>query len=60
LNISLRKVLKTRASFPNDDAMKKLLYLGLQNASKKWTMTIMDWGSAINLFLIRYGESAVL
>ena len=60
LNMSLRKVLKTRASFPNDDALKKLLYLGLQNASKKWTMPIRDWVSAINQFLIRYGERAAL
>lgn len=60
LNMSLRKVLKTRASFPNDDALKKLLYLGLQNASKKWTMPIRDWVSAINQFLIRYGDRVAL
>jgi len=60
LNMSLRKVLKTRASFPNDDALKKLLYLGLLNASKKWTMPIRDWVSAINQFLIRYGDRVAL
>lgn len=60
LNMSLRKVLKTRASFPNDDALKKLLYLGLQNAAKKWTMPIRDWVSAINQFLIRYGDRVAL
>lgn len=60
LNMSLRKVLKTRSSFPNDDALRKLLYLGLQNASKKWTMPIRDWVSAVNQFLIRYGDRAAL
>ncbi|MCK6379620.1 MAG: transposase, partial [Leptospiraceae bacterium] len=54
LNMTLRKVIKNRASFPNDDAAKKLLYLALQNASKKWTMPIRDWGAAINQFAINF------
>jgi putative transposase len=33
----LRKVIKTRASFPTDDAVSKLFYLALNNISKKWT-----------------------
>ena len=60
LNMTLRKILKTRASFPNDDALRKLLFLGLQNASKKWTMPIRDWVSAINQFLILYGDRVAL
>ncbi len=40
LNMSLRKVIKTRASFPNDEAAFKLLYLALRNIAKKWTMPI--------------------
>lgn len=40
LNMSLRKVTKNRGSFPNDEAAFKLLYLALNNASKKWTMPI--------------------
>jgi putative transposase len=60
LNMTLRKSLKTRASFPNDDALRKLLYLGLQNASKKWTMPIRDWVSAVNQFLILYGDRTAL
>lgn len=54
LNMSLRKIIKIRASFPNEDAVKKLLFLALQNISKKWTMPIRDWGSAINQFAIRF------
>lgn len=52
LNMSLRKIIKTRASFPNEDAAFKLLYLGLKNISKKWRMPIRDWGGAMNQFAI--------
>lgn len=52
LNMSLRKIIKTRASFPNEDAAFKLLYLGLKNISKKWRMPIRDWSGAMNQFAI--------
>jgi putative transposase len=52
LNMSLRKVTKNRGSFPNDEAMIKLLFLALGNISKKWTMPIHDWKSALNQFTI--------
>jgi putative transposase len=48
LNMSLRKIIKNRGSFPNDDAALKLLYLALRNIKKKWTMPIKDWGAALN------------
>jgi putative transposase len=54
LNYSLRKVTKSRSSFPNDSAAIKLLYLALKNISKKWTMPIKDWGSAINQLSIKF------
>lgn len=56
LNYSLRKVIKGRGAFPHDDAIKKLLYLGLRNVSKKWTMPIRDWKAALNQFIILYGD----
>lgn len=52
VNMSLRKVTKTRGSFPNDDSMLKLLYLALRNISKKWTMPIRNWKAAMNQFMI--------
>ncbi len=52
LNHSLRKLIKTRGAFPTDDAVLKLLYLGLKNISKKWTMPIRNWSLAINQFAI--------
>lgn len=60
LNMSLRKIIKNRALFPNDDAVMKLLYLALRNASKRWTMPIRDWRSAINQFAIIYGDRVPL
>lgn len=56
LNMSLRKVTKNRGSFPNDEAMFKLLYLALTNISKKWTMPIKDWKSALNQFSIMFED----
>ena len=54
INMSLRKVTKTRASFPNDNAVFKMFYLALQNISKKWNMPIRNWNGAINQFAIYY------
>ena len=56
LNMSLRKVTKTRSSFPNDEALIKLLYLALRNITKKWTATVIGWASALNQFAIRYED----
>jgi putative transposase len=52
LNMSLRKVIKTRASFPNEDAAFKLLYLALRNIAKKWTMPRPHWSQAMQAFSI--------
>jgi putative transposase len=51
-NRQVRKVIKTKGSFPNDDAVCKIVYLALQNARKKWTMPIRDWSLALNQFFI--------
>lgn len=56
LNHSLRKVIKTRGAFPNDEAVMKLLYLALTNAARRWTMPVRDWAMAWNQFTIRFAE----
>lgn len=56
LNRSLRKIIKNRQAFPTDDAILKILYLALRNASKKWTMPIRHWKSALNQFAIMFEE----
>lgn len=56
LNMTVRKVLKNKRSFPSDDAMFKQIYLALNNISKKWTMSIRHWGQAMNRFAIEFGD----
>jgi putative transposase len=56
VNMSLRKITKTRGSFPTDDAVFKLFYLALNNISQKWTMPIRDWKAALNRFTIQFDE----
>jgi putative transposase len=55
LNMTLRKVIKTRASFPNEEAALKLLYLALLNVAKKWN-TVQNWREALNQFHIMWPE----
>jgi putative transposase len=55
LHMSLRKVIKTRGSFPSEEAALKLLYLGLQNVSKKWKAAT-NWRRALNHFTVVYGD----
>ena len=54
LNFSLRKIIKGRSSFPNDESVYRLIYLGLAHVSKKWTMPIKNWRSALQQFAILY------
>lgn len=56
VNMGLRKIIKNRGSFPNDEAALKLIYLALQNISEKWTMPVKDWKAALNRFAIVFGE----
>ena len=55
LNMTLRKLIKTRGSFPTEDAALKLLYMGLKNVSKKWSF-IQSWREALNRFQIMWPE----
>jgi transposase-like protein len=59
LNYQLRKVTRNRLSFINDDAIFKIMYLAIRNASKKWTMPIRNWGMALNQFAIFFGKERV-
>ena len=56
LNSVIRKSVKTRKVFPSDDAALKVIYLAIESASKKWTMPIRDWKSALNRFMIEFEE----
>ena len=54
VNSSIRHITNNRALFPNDEAVSKLLYLALNNASKKWTMPIQNWKQAMQQFAIMF------
>lgn len=56
MNMSLRKVTKARGSFPNDEAVFKLVYLALRNIVKNWTRPLQDWTAALNVFAILYED----
>lgn len=53
-NRGLRKVVKTKASFPTPEAARKLLYLANQNITKKWTMPLQNWANILNQLAIRF------
>jgi putative transposase len=55
LNMSLRKIIKTRGSFPNEEAAIRLLYLALRNHSKKWSF-LQGWREALNRFQILWPD----
>ena len=56
LNHSLRKVLKNRKSLPNEEALLKVVYLGLMRASRRWTRPLSNWAGALNRFALEFGE----
>ncbi|SFD40922.1 IS256 family transposase [Pseudoalteromonas denitrificans] len=51
LNSVIRKAIKKRKLFPTDDSAKKVIYLAIENAAKKWTMPIRNWKTALNRFM---------
>lgn len=55
LNMSLRKVIKTRGSFPGEEAALKLLYLALKNVAKRW-QACRDWKVSLNHFVVLWGD----
>jgi putative transposase len=55
LNRQLRKAIKTKGHFPNEDAARKLIYLAIQNAAPQWTRT-RAWTKALLAFKIHFGE----
>jgi putative transposase len=56
INSVIRKAIDQRKLFPNDDAAMKVIYLAIENASKKWSMPLRDWKPAINQFMIMFPD----
>jgi len=47
-----RKLTKTKGAFPNENSLLKLLYMGIQNAQKKWTMPMRNWSLTVSQLAI--------
>lgn len=56
VNRQIRKIIKNKGVFPSDESIKKIIYLSLKNAAKKWTMPIKNWPLALNQFEILCGD----
>jgi transposase-like protein len=60
LNGKIRKYTKSKLSFPNDDAVKKSVYLAISEIEKKWTQPIGNWALVFNQFITIFAERIVL
>ena len=56
LNSVIRKAIRKRKVFPTDDSAMKVVFLAAAQASKKWTMPIKNWKSALSRFMIEFEE----
>jgi putative transposase len=54
MNMTLCKVLRNHRSFPTDDSALKVVFMAINNISKKWTMPIKDWKAALERFAIEF------
>lgn len=55
LHMTLRKVIKTRGSFPTEESALKLLYLALKNVARRWKAA-PNWRTSLNHFTLLYGD----
>ena len=51
-----RTLTKTKGAFPNDNSLLKLLFAGIKNAEKRWTMPIQNWSLTISQLNIFFKE----
>jgi putative transposase len=56
LNSVIRKAIKKRKLFPTEESARKVIYLAISEASRKWTMPIRNWKPALNHFIIEFEE----
>ena len=56
LNSVIRKSIRNRKIFPNEQSAMKVIYLAIMKASERWTKPLRDWKAAMNLFAIKYEE----
>jgi putative transposase len=54
VNSVIRKLTRNRKIYPNEESALKIIYLAIQEASKKWTMPVRNWKQALNHFAILF------
>jgi transposase-like protein len=52
----IRKFTRNRKIYPNEESALKLIYMAIQEASKKWTLPISHWKAALNYFAILFED----
>ncbi|MCY2241238.1 IS256 family transposase [Klebsiella pneumoniae] len=56
LNSVIRHAIKKRKVFPTDESVRKVVWLAIQSASKKWTMPLQNWRLAMSRFMLEFGD----
>ncbi len=56
VNARIRKIIRTRGHFPNDEAATKLIWLALRNITHEWAMPVFRWKAAMVQFAIQFGD----
>ena len=54
--LDIRKAINKRKLFPTGDSARKVIYLAIMDASKKWIMPIRNWKTALNRFIIEFED----
>ncbi|EHC37774.1 transposase for the IS285 insertion element [Salmonella enterica subsp. enterica serovar Adelaide str. A4-669] len=52
----IRTAIEKRKVFPTNDSVRKVIYLAIKDASKKWSMPIQNWRLAMSRFIIEFGD----
>lgn len=60
LNRGIRKYVKTKVQFPDDQAAEKAVYLAIMNIEKKWSMTLHNWGLVLHQFVTIFENRCLL
>jgi putative transposase len=56
VNRQIRKITKTKGHFPSDSALFKIVFLGLQKATTRWTMRLLHWDQIIAQLVIYFED----
>ncbi len=55
----VRKFTKSKAVFPTDDSIRKVVFLSIKEIAKKWTMSVRNWAMAYSQIMIFFEDRFV-